>query len=174
MTKKQRKILYPTILISGLFLMGWEINVYRNTIIDLSIPIGIILIVGIIAFVLDIKNYKKTYEYKGIGLYFYALMNYLAGYGFIACTIFMLTNYYLADKKSVKKSFEIVERSSLSGSKHHRDKRKPTFKINYDGKMKELVFKHKFYKKMASYKNIELEIKKGFFGFDIIDNKELK
>ncbi|MCF6298192.1 MAG: hypothetical protein L3J08_09475 [Flavobacteriaceae bacterium] len=173
MTKKQRKILYPTIFISGLFLMAWQVTIFRNTIIDLSILIGIILIVGIIAFVLDFKNYGKTYKYSGIGLYLYSSMHYIFGYGFIACSIFMLTNFYLAEKEPMKKSYKIVERSSLPGSKHHRNERKPTFRINYDGKIKELVFQHKYYKKMEFYKNVELEIRKGYFGFDILENKRL-
>ena len=173
MTKKQRKILYPTIFISGLFLMVWEVIIFRNTIIDLSILIGIILIVGITAFILDFKNYGKTYEYSGIGLYFYSSMHYIFGYGFIVCSIFMLTNFYLAEKEPVKKSFEIVERSSLPGGKHHREERQPTFKINYDGKIKELVFQHKFYEKREFYKNVELEVRKGYFGFDILENKKL-
>jgi hypothetical protein len=173
MTKEQRKILYPTIFISGLFLMAWQVTIFRNTIIDLSIPIGMILIVGIIAFVLDFKNYGKTYKYSGIGLYLYSSMHYLFGYGFIVCSIFMLTNYYLADKDPIKKTFEIVEQSSLPGGKHHREERKPTFQINYDGKIKELVFQHKFYEKRKFYKNVELEIRKGYFGFDILENKKL-
>ncbi len=173
MTKKQRKILYSTIFISGLFLMAWQVTIFRNTIIDLPILIGIILIVGIITFLLDFKNYGKTYKYSGIGLYLYSSMHYIFGYGFIACSIFMLTNFYLAEKEPVKKSFEIVERSSLPGGKHHREERKPTFRINYDGKIKQLVFQHKYYEKMELYKNVELEIRKGYFGFDILENKKL-
>lgn len=173
MTKKQRKILYPTIFILGLFLMAWQVTIFRNTIIDLLIPIGIIFTVGRIASILDVKNYGRTYKYSGIKLYLYSSMHYLFGYGFIVYSIFMLTNFYLADKNHIKKSFEIVERSSISESKHHREKRKPTFKINYKGKIKELVFQHKYYEKREFYKNVELEIQKGYFGFDILKNKKL-
>jgi hypothetical protein len=173
MKRKQRKILYPVILISGLFLMAWQVVIFRNTIIDYSILIGIILIIGVITFGLDFKNYGKTYSYSGIGLYFYSSMHYFFGYGFIVCSIFMLTNFYLADKNPIKKRFEIVERSSLPGSKHRREERKPTFRIIYKGKEKELVFQHKYFEKMKSYKNVELEIRKGYFGFDILENKKL-
>ena len=85
----------------------------------------------------------------------------------------MIINYYLADKVTVKKSFEIIERSSMTGRKYHRDERKPTFQINYEGKTKELVFPHKYFGKMDSYKNVELEVRKGVFGFDILENKTL-
>ncbi|WP_114308690.1 hypothetical protein [Winogradskyella arenosi] len=65
MTQKQRKIFYPVIFFLGAILIIWEINIYRETIINLMIPIGIIMVVGIIAFILDFKNYKSTYEYSG-------------------------------------------------------------------------------------------------------------
>ena len=153
--------------------MVWQINIFRNTIIDLSILIGIILVVGILSFFIDFKNYEKTYEYSGIWVYIYSSMHYICGFGFIVCSIFTLTNYYFADKKAIKKTFEIVERSSLPGSKHHRDERQPTFVINYHGKIKELVFNHEYYEQMNFFTNVELEVKKGYFGFDILENKKL-
>jgi hypothetical protein len=174
MTKKQRKIFYPTIFILGLILMVWQVSIFRNTIIDLSILIGIILVVGLVTFLVDFKNFRKTYEFSEIGLYLYSIMHYLFGFGFIACSIFMLTNYYFADKTIVKEKFEILERSSLPGSKYHRNERIPTFIINYNGKNKELVFLHKYYDKMNFYDSLEIDVKKGFFGFDILENKELK
>lgn len=148
-------------------------TIFRNTIIDLKILIGIILVVGIVAFLADFKNYGKTYNYSGIGLYFYSSMQYIFGFGFLACSVFMLTNFYLADTKPVKETYEIVERSSLPGRKYHRDERKPTFDINYNGKIKELVFSHKYYEKMDFYTSVELEVRKGYFGFDILENKKL-
>jgi len=153
--------------------MTLQVNIYRNTIIDLIIPIGIILVVGIITFLLDFKNYGKTYDYNGFGLYFYSSMHYVFGYGFIVCSTFMLTNYYLADKLSDKKNYEIIDKSSMPGSKHHREERKPLIRIDYDGKIKEIVFNHKYYERMDSYKYVELELRKGYFGFDIIENKKL-
>jgi len=173
MKKKQRKIFYPTIFILGLFLMVWQITIYRNTIIDLTILLGIIFVIGIATFLVDFKNYRKTYKYSGIGLYFYSSMHYICGFGFIACSFFTLTNYYLAERTPIKETFEIVERTWLPGSKHHRDEKQPAFKINYNGKLKQLVFPHKYYENMALYKNVELEVRKGYFGFDILENKKL-
>jgi hypothetical protein len=154
--------------------MIWQVNIFRNTIIDLKILIGIILVVGILTLLVDFKNYEKTYDYSGIELYIYSSMHYIFGFGFIACSIFMLTNFYLADETPVKQTYEIMDRSSLSGRKYHLDERKPTFDINYNGKIKELVFPHKYYENMEFYSNVELEIWKGYFGFDILKNKTLK
>ncbi len=173
MTQNQRKILYPTLFFIGLILIIFEIKIFRITMIDLSIPIGMILLVGTISFIIDFKNYKKTYKKSRIALYIYSVLQYLISYGFIVCSIFILSNYYFADKELLKKTFEIVERSSLPGREYHREERSPTFRINYNGKIKELVFEHKYYKKMESYDSIEVEVRNGFFGFDILENKKL-
>jgi len=153
--------------------MVWQISVYRETIIDLKILIGIILTIGIIAFISDFKNYEKTYDYSGISLYIYSSMHYICGFGFIACSIFILTNFYFAESKPKKEKFEIVERSSIPGGKHRRLERQPTFEINYKGERKELVFPHKYYNYMNFYNYIELEVRKGYLGFDVLENKTL-
>ena len=153
--KKHRKIIYPFLFFLGLGLMIWQIKIFCNTIIDLVIPIGIILSVGAIAFFFDYKNYQKTYNKKGTGGYFYGALQSLISFGFIACSTFMLTNYYFAEKKTEYQKFEILERSFLPGSKHNRDKRKPTFTINFEGKEKQLVFTHKYYEKMELYKMLK-------------------
>jgi hypothetical protein len=85
----------------------------------------------------------------------------------------MYTNFYFADKVTEIKTFEIIERTSIPGRKFDSNKRKPTFKINYYGEIKTLVFTHESYKKMNFYTNVTLETKKGFFGFDILENKKL-
>ena len=174
MNKKQRKILYPIIFFIGLTLMAWQISIFRNTIIDSKILVSVVLITGIVTYLLDFSNYKKTYKYTGFYLHTYALMHYILGYGFIVCSTFMLTNYYFADNKTITKEFKIIERYSLSGRKRHRSERKPTFIINYEGENKELVFPHEFYKNMETYTSVEFEVRKGYFGFEILENKKLK
>jgi len=155
--------------------MVWQISIFRNTIIDLIIPIGIILLSAIVAIILDFKNYKTTYEYSGFGLYLYSVMHYVIGFGFITCSIFMLTNYYFADQSVKTESYKIVDRSWLPErlGKYGSEK-KSVFVINYKGKKKELVFYSQFYKKMNTYKTVEFETQKGFLGFDILENKKLK
>jgi hypothetical protein len=173
MTAKQRKICYPILLIIGLSLMAFQISIFRKTVIDLKILIGLILVAGVLAFVLDFKKYTKTYSYHGVGTYFYALMHYICGFGFIICSLFMCTNFYFADNVTEVKTFEINDHSSIPGRKFDSKKRKPTFKINYHGTIKTLVFSHEFYRKMNFYSKVTLETRKGFFGFDIIENEKL-
>ena len=173
MTKKQRKIFYSTIFFVGLISIIWEIKIFRKTVIDLTIPLGIILIVGILAFLLDFKNFKKTYDYSKFGLYLYSIMHYIIGFGFIACSVFILANYHLAKKKAIVETYKILDRSTMPGDRYNPTEYQPLIKINYKGQIKELVFSHEFYEKMDFYQTVELKVRKGYFGFDILENKKL-
>lgn len=173
-TQKKRKIFYTVIFFTGITLIVWQIFIFPKTIIDLEILIGIIALTGFTASLIDFKNYKKTYNSTGKSVNFNAFMHYFFGCGFIAASLFMLTNYYLADNKTVRKSFNIVERTSIPGGKNNRSKRQPVFSINYNGKIKELVFFNEFYNDMEAYTKVELVIKKGYFGYDIIENKTIE
>jgi hypothetical protein len=107
-------------------------------------------------------------------LYIFSSIHYLIGFGFIACSIFILTNYYFADQNLKTESYEIIDRTWLPKriAKYGSEK-KPVFTINYKGEKKELVFYSQFYEKMDLYKTVEFETRKGFFGFEILENKKL-
>ena len=131
--------------------------------------------VGLLTTFLALDDFQKLFGYnRKSTLYFWTFIQSTVSWGFLACSIFMFLNYYLASKNFEKETFEIVERSSLPGRKHHRYERKPTFKIIYKDNLKELVFTHKYYDKMDSYQNIELLVKEGFFGFDILIDQRVK
>lgn len=175
MKLNQRKIFYTVIFFVGCILMIFQIEIFRNTIIDLFIPISIITGVTIFSFVFDFKNYKNTHKYVGIGKYIYPLINYIVGFGFTICSIFMIINYYFANYPKKTESYEIVDRTSLPARLgRYGSKKQPVFTINYKGKRKELVFYSTFYEGMNTYRFVEFEIRQGFFGFDIIENKKLK
>lgn len=121
----------------------------------------------------DFKTYKKTYKYTGLGLFFYAAMHYIVGFGFIACTLFMCTNYYLADETFVKETHKIIRKGDMSGGRRYRSEHLPLFTIDYHGTEKVLVFSHEYYHTMNNYYYVEVEVKKGFLGFDVLDNQRL-
>jgi hypothetical protein len=85
----------------------------------------------------------------------------------------MGTNYYFGDGELSKHKVEILEKSSLAGSKGSREQRKPTVVIRYEGNKKELVFPHQFLYKMDSFNSVEIEVENGFFGFKTIKNTKL-
>ncbi len=173
MKQKQREIFYTSIFFLGLFSIIWEIEIYRNTIIDWYVPTLIILFSGILAFYIDIKNFKKTYRYEGKELYLYSIMHYFVGFGFIICTVFMLANYYLSSSNTSDETFKILKRTELANGKSS-GKSKPVFTISYKGIDKELVFQSEYLDSLNYYSEVQLKSKKGFLGFDIITQKKLK
>ncbi len=173
MKKKHRKFLYAASLLIGLVSIVWEIKIFRNTFINVYLLLGIIVLVAGIAFFLDHKNYGKAYKYAGWRLYIYAGLQYIMSYGFLACSFFMILNYSFAADTVSYERHQIVDRSSISGGKYNRSQRQPTFDIMLNGKEKQLVFPHAFYPNREQYTHVEMEVRKGLFGFDILQNKKL-
>ena len=172
MSKKNRRTRDFVGLLAGLILIIWEINIYRKTIIPFWIPFIIIILIGAWKTWLNYKKYISTYKKEG-GNLFFAIVQYTVVWGFSICSIFMISNYYLANSKKQIKNFTIEERSSLPGRKGNRGNRKPTFIINYEGLKKELVFSPSYYSKIDEYTEVTLLTQNGLFGFDIILEQNL-
>lgn len=154
----------------GLILIFFEIFIYRKTIIDVYIPISIILIIGLFTFSFNRKHYKRTYLLTGN---FFPLMQNLISWGFVSCYIFMATNFYLADKTITEYKFKIKEKSSMPGSKGHRNERKPLVRIDYFNFEKELVFRSTDAEKVDKADSVSLKVKKGGLGFDILEDYDV-
>ncbi len=164
------KAFYAVTGFCGLVLMVFEIFIYRKTIIETYIPISIILIVGFSTFYFNKQHYKKTYILTGN---FFPIMQNLISWGFVSCYIFMATNYYLADKTTTEYRFLIKEKSSMIGSKHHRDERKPLVTIDYFKFEKELVFRYADTDKVDKADSVMVTVRKGGLGFDILDDYDV-
>ena len=170
---KRRHSFYLLTGFAGLLLIYWEIHIYRLTLISIWVPLGIIAISAVLATLLDYRQYGETYNLSGLQNLFFAGCWNIASWGFLLCSAFILSNYYLHGDSVTRKEFEIVSRSSLPGDKSDRDKRKPTFDIRYKGLEKELVFEHRFYKWKDDYKSVILALEDGFWGYEIIRSKAL-
>ncbi len=171
---KKRNTFYQIVLFTGLILIVWEIAIFRKTVISLGLLLLVIFGIGSIASFLDFKNYSQTYDLKGWKLYFFNFMQNILSWGFIACSILVLSNFYLSEGEIVEEKYEIVETSSMPGSKRNRSKRKPLVRIEYKGKMKELVFSNRFYNELEEYNFVNIGVKKGFLNWDIIVTQELE
>lgn len=154
--------------------MTWEIFIYRRTIIQLNLLFFIIIGVGFFSTILDLKNYARTYNLKKWKLYFFAFIQNTCSWGFMVCSIIVLSNFYFSKSEITESKHEIIERYSLTGSKGNRNKRKPLVTIDYDGKMKELVFSPKYFSELNDYNFVTISTKKGFIYWDIIVNQELE
>ncbi len=160
------------LFILGLSLLVWEIFIYRKTIIDLKIPLLIWLLPGIIMTPL---LYDKMNNIDGMKAHW--TLHYLLHTGMTGAFIlflFMATNFYLADSSLVKKQFEIIEKGSLPGSKGHRNERKPYVVINYEGLEKELIFSYSQIEKVNDSRYANLYVKKGLWGFDILEEYKVE
>jgi heme/copper-type cytochrome/quinol oxidase subunit 2 len=154
----------------GLVLIMLEIFIYRRTIIATYIPISIILIIGFLTFYFNRQHYKKTFSLKGN---FFPIMQNLISWGFIAGYIFMAINYYLADKTTTEYKFPIKEKSSMSGSKGHRDERQPLITIDFFKFEKQLIFRYADTDKVNKADSIMVKVRKGGLGFDILDSYDV-
>ncbi|WP_291960729.1 hypothetical protein [Maribacter sp.] len=173
--KKKKGLFYKSIFMLGLFLIIWEVKIYRLTIIDFIIPLLIILVTGFLTTPFALKDFQELFQYSNkYSLYFWTFLQSTVSWGFTLCSLLMFSNYYLASSDVRTKIYNIVERSSLAGGKYHRDKSKPTFIIDYNGNPKQLVFSNKYYDDMNNYKNVELKVKEGLLGFDILIEQKLK
>lgn len=164
------KAYYTSMFFLGLILIFFEIFIYRQTIIDIYIPISIIIFTGLITFLLNKKHYKNIYNLSGN---FYPIMQNIISWGFITCYIFMATNFYFADDTIVEHKFKIEEKNSMPGSKRHRDERKPLIIINYFGFKKELVFDNEDTEKVKFADSTKVFVRKGGLGFDLLDNYDV-
>ena len=171
---KKRNTFYQIVFFIGLILIIWEISIFRRTVIPLGLLLSIVGVIGSVVTFLDFKNYCKTYDLNGWKLYFFAFMQNTVSWGFIACSILVLSNYYLSESQIIDEKYAIIETSSMPGSKGERSKRIPLVRIDYKGKMKELVFSNKFYNELEEYTYVNVSVKKGFLNWDIIVNQKLE
>jgi hypothetical protein len=154
----------------GAILSVFEIYLYRLTIISVTIPISIILIVGLITFLLSRSHYKRNFNTRGI---FFPLFQNIISWGFISCFVFMAVNYYGAEPEVRRIEFDIKSKSSMPGSKGNRDKRSPLVTINYFGVDKELVFKYVETKRVDAARKVTVTVKRGLLGFDVVDHYDV-
>lgn len=160
------------LFILGLILLYLEILIFRETIIDLTIPLIIWLTPGV---VMTPLLYGKMNNIDGMKAHWslhYVLHTCMTG-AFILY-FFMASNFYLADNQIEKKSFKIIRTGSLPGPKGSRNEREPYVFINYEGLEKQLLFSFNVTDKINSAKEVELSVRKGFFGFDILDKYEVE
>ncbi len=164
------KVFYIITFLTGIILMVFEIHIYRLTIINAIIPTSVILTVGTIAFTINWSNSRTAFNAKGI---FSALTQNMGSWGFIACYLFMATNYHFANNELKDLSFVIESKSSMTGPKGRRNERKPLVIIDYYGFKKELVFSFNDTKRVEKADKVNVTVRKGLLGFDILEHYDV-
>lgn len=168
--KKKWKLFYFFVLILGIFLAIFEIEIFRKTLISSYIPISIVLIFGFLGFFLNKKHLKYIYPVSGN---FILIVQNICSWGFIFCYLFMATNYYLSNKITKEYKTIIKEKSSMPGPKGNRSEREPLVRFDYFDFEKELVFKFRDTEKVNSADSVKIIIKKGRIGFDVLESYDV-
>ncbi len=168
-SKRDKKLdaLLTVLFFLGLILLIWEIFIFRRTMIELKIPLLIWSIPGIFLTPLLYNKFNKIDGMKAHWILHYVAHTCMTG-AFLLFG-FMASNYYFADNQTINKRFEIIKKGSLCGSKGHREERQPYAEIDYYGFEKQLVFTYSETEKIDSSKYVNLAVRKGFWGFDILE-----
>ncbi|MDH7463744.1 hypothetical protein QEG73_20755 [Chitinophagaceae bacterium 26-R-25] len=164
--RKTHKIFYTATLVIGFLLLALEINIYQKTIIPISNIIVVICLISVITYVFIKNDYRNTYHYKNL---LFPLIQSIFSFGFIACYIFVASNFYFAHS-------DIRLKSCLISSKHTIGTKNPNpaIEIDYEGITKQLVFSTKQKEEVDTSQAVLLTIRKGFWGYDVFYDIELK
>ena len=153
--RKKLNFILTLLFILGISLTVWEIIIFRHTIIEVEI--------------LFFSNSINEIEGKSVNWVLQFMIHSFTTGAFLLFS-FMATNFYLAEDNVTMKSFKIINKGSLAGSKGSREKRKPYVVIDYKGFNKELIFSFKDTETVYKATQATVFIKKGFFGIEVIEN----
>ena len=170
-TAKKKLKLYSVysfvILICGLILTVISIAHYNKTFISFSVIAMTFLIVGLTTWILHqimTKNkIVKNSETVAIGL----------GYGFIACFLLLFINLQSSDNNIRHENYEIIDHGTLASGRYS-NCRQPYVRFKRNGEIKQMTFGCDDHDLVESAEFIDLKIKKGLLGFDIVIDKTLK
>jgi hypothetical protein len=155
------------LFITGIILMVWEIFIYRRTMIGLKIPLIIWLTPGLFLSPILFNKINNIDGMKANIILHYILHTVMTGSIILFC--FMALNYYLGDSKITEKRFEVIKTGNLAGRGEEQ-----YVVINYDGFKKQLVFKNTQDQNVLSAKSVKLIVRRGLFGFDVLEKYEVK
>lgn len=164
----------PKLSFQILFFIGMigqliAIYLYRKTVIEIEFSLGIYIVVGLIGFI-ALNTKLKSVNSKT----FRKFVSSIIGFGGTAIFLFLFLNYQLASKEIDSARYQILEKSSIMGSKYNRSKKQPTAYILINNTKKEIVFAHSQTAEVKKASYIVIESSKGLFGFDIIRNRQLE
>jgi len=156
----------------GMFLLVCQIGYLRVTIINSEVPLLILFVPGLILTPFLYNTMNNIDGLKAHWILHYVAHTFMTGG--ILLFLFMATNYYFAENTIQEKRIEVLRTESSSGPKYHREQRIPNVIINYEGIEENLSFSNPEMEKVMKAKFVRLFVKKGFFGFDIIEKYEVE
>ena len=168
---KTSDIVYGVPFFTGLILQIFAVDVFRLTFISQKVTVGLYLISGIIGFFLLQQKIQGNFKNKILDLLI-SLTYCIVSIGGILIFILLAGNYYLSNHNTTKQRFDIVKTGTL-GKGRSSSCFQPYVDIEKNGLTKEIIFKCNLSNDITNYKNLDLTISEGGFGFDIIRDKRL-
>lgn len=169
-SKKIINIITTLLLLVGIVLMFLSVYIYHKTFIPIVIPIGIWLITGIISTLLVFNVWN---EYFVRTHFILQLLFNIISVGSIFCFLFLAINYYNKGNILKVNTYKITERSSPITNRKgdgQSSTKLPIIIIEHLNNTKELIFNYTEKSNVYYGDSIELRIKKGLLGYDVIDN----
>lgn len=162
--------LFTIAFFTGTILTYFEIDLYRLTFISIYIPLFIWALPGLAftpVFGKSLPEYLTRHVKKGYLLYQF-IFNTLA-WGGIVLYLFMWLNFHFASRQQFKAELRSIE----DGNYWERHERAPyPYRVvNYKGINKTLIFSQDTF--AYELYTVTVVLRKGLFGFDIIESKTL-
>ena len=158
--------LLTILFFAGVILLVAQIKIYHNTFINYIIPTTVWLITGLIATPLLANTLTLNYNTNSTVL---QLVYNMCTWGSIAVYAFMASNFYFGQgstvtfKTAITKTGELAKGAFSCGE--------PYVAVVYNGIEKDVTFDCGI--PVANYKDLELSVKKGLWGFDVIKGGSL-
>ena len=156
--------LLTILFIASILLTVFEIDIYRKTNINSALPIFVWLLTGLVLTPLTGKLLKKYYDTNSI---FLQIVFNSVTWGGLLIYSFMATNYYFSCDSSKTITTKIIKTGHLAKGRNGCGE--PYCEVVIDNEEKQLVFPCDF--DIEKYNYINLTIKKGLWGFDIITDR---
>ncbi|MFL9483159.1 hypothetical protein ACI6Q2_10320 [Chitinophagaceae bacterium LWZ2-11] len=156
------------LIIISITLSICEVFIYRKTFIHFKIPFCIWIFMGLISSFFLKKVFIVYFDLRYL---FLRLLYNIITCGGLMVTVFMWINYNFADKTTFIENEKIISTGHLSrGLKGSCNQ--PYIIINYQEFEKQLVYNCGA--DIELYKSVDLTIARGFLGFDVIVQSDLK
>jgi hypothetical protein len=145
----------------------WGINIYRLTIIPITLLITIITIGSIPAFLMIFFLLKPSYKIIWI------LLTSIAIGGSALYFSFLYLNATYCDNKILTNDFNILRKGTLAAGKGSGACRTPFIIVDFNGSEKQLVFYCDYKEIVDVSSKVRIGYSRGLFGFDVIKSRIL-
>jgi hypothetical protein len=165
----RQQVLYSGLFMFGLLVALFSARLLESTIVSGWIVFGVVLAISI-PFALGLKL-RFRYLYSAENLLYNTFYSAIV-FGFPLGVGLLLANYHLADGTTVVKL--PIERKYKVSSSRSRKTKYPAVAIRYGELTKELKFKQEQKTEVERADYIELTVKNGYLGYDVIEDVKLR